>query len=79
MPRGKTLRLIVAARATVVWTDNDWGDVHTTEVNRNDTLELWFADLTAREWPQGARIEFTFFWKDAQRWEGRNFGVVITA
>ena len=27
--------------------------------------------------PDGAAIEFTFFWKEAQRWEGRNFSVAV--
>ncbi len=26
---------------------------------------------------QGAPIRFTFFWPEAERWEGRNFAVAV--
>jgi hypothetical protein len=25
----------------------------------------------------GSRIEFTFFWKGAEKWEGKNFQIVV--
>jgi len=26
---------------------------------------------------QGAPIRFTFFWPEAERWEGRNFAITV--
>jgi polyphosphate kinase 2 (PPK2 family) len=31
--------------------------------------------VPAEDRPDGSMIEFTFFWKEAQRWEGRNYSV----
>ena len=41
-------------------------------------LNLWFADLPTEDCPDGSVIEFTFFWKEAQRWEGRNYSVTVS-
>jgi len=38
---------------------------------------LWFADFATETLRPGTRLEFTFFWKKAQQWEGRNFSVTI--
>jgi glucoamylase len=40
-------------------------------------FDLWFADLPTEPGADGAGIEFTFFWQDAQRWEGENFSVAV--
>jgi hypothetical protein len=29
------------------------------------------------KWPDGSVIEFTFFWREARHWEGRNYSVAI--
>jgi hypothetical protein len=39
---------------------------------------VWFADLFTEGCPDGAVVEFTFFWKEAQRSEGRNFSVKVS-
>jgi len=48
-----------------------------TDTANNGALNLWFADLPTEKCPDGAVIEFTFFWKQDQRWEGRNYSVVV--
>ncbi|MEO5713024.1 MAG: glycoside hydrolase family 15 protein [Luteolibacter sp.] len=75
MPRGKILRIIVAADATVHWASDGWQNTIKIEAVKIDTLNLWFADLPTETLP--GVIEFTFFWKDAGRWEGRNFPVEV--
>ena len=75
--RGKILRIILAAEATVVWSTNNW-----THTNRSDTtcergLGLWFADFPTNEWPAGSVFTFTCFWKRDQRWEGRDWQVSV--
>jgi glucoamylase len=78
MPRGKILRLVNHAKAEVVWSSNGWQDVQRTRMTLEATLGLWFADLPTTGVPAGTRVEFTFFWEEGQRWEGRNFEVAVT-
>jgi glucoamylase len=77
MPAGKTLRLVVAAEATIVWSADGWANTQTLEATNNRPLALWFADLPTEKLLHGSNIEFTFFWKAAQRWERRNFSVAV--
>jgi glucoamylase len=78
MPQGKILRLVSLTKANVVWSSNGWRDVQRTGMTQDATLGLWFADLSTTLVPAGSRIAFTFFWEDAQRWEGRNFETAVT-
>ena len=75
MPGGKILRIIVAADMMVHWSSDGWQSTNTMEAVKNNTLNLWFVDLPT-ERLHGV-IEFTFFWKDADHWEGRNFSVEV--
>jgi glucoamylase len=75
--RGKTLRLVIEQAATVVWTADAWATVTRTPAQESRTLDLWFADLPAENFPAGSRIEFTFVWTEAQRWEGGNFSIMV--
>ena len=44
----------------------------------NSALNVWFADLPTERCSDGAVIEFTFFWKEAQRSENRNYSVKVS-
>jgi glucoamylase len=74
MACGKKLRLIVAADATIVWSLDGWASTHRNDTTPVSALNLWVIDLPTEE---RDLVEFTFFWKEAQRWEGRNFSVVV--
>lgn len=76
---GKTLRLICEADCKVSWSADNWGGVHEIEATRVDSLNLWFVDLPAKKLPASTRVEFTFFWTRAGRWEGRNEAVVLVS
>jgi glucoamylase len=76
-PPGKTLRLIVAADAAITWSADGWATVSHADAVAVGALKLWFADLPVQDCAAGAVVEFTFFWKEARRWEGRNFAVAI--
>jgi glucoamylase len=78
MSHGRILRLIVAANATIVWSANDWASTNNVDTTNNSTLNLWFADLPTEKCSGGAVIEFTFFWKQDQRWEDRNYSVAVS-
>lgn len=78
LPAGKTLRIILGADASLRWSADGWAGAGTLEATNHGRLGLWFADLPTADLPPGAVVAFTFFWKAAQRWEGRNFSVAIT-
>ncbi|HSI86881.1 MAG TPA: glycoside hydrolase family 15 protein [Candidatus Methylacidiphilales bacterium] len=77
IPGGKTLRLIVDADAEVRWSADGWATTNTRHTAHNVALDLRFADLPVFTCPEGTSVEFTFFWKEAQHWEGKNFVVAI--
>jgi len=78
VPPGQILRLIVEAEATVVWSDTAWASSNKADTTLISALGLWFADLPTENCPDGSVIEFTFFWKAGQRWEGRNYSVAVS-
>jgi hypothetical protein len=77
MPRQKILRIIVAAEATVAWSADHWATANKSDTMNRTGLNLWFADLATKDLPDGSVVEFTFFWEDTQRWEGRNWQIDI--
>ena len=67
------LRIETDAEAQVRWTI---GAESAESVMKLSPIGLYYADLPAREGPAD-RITFTFYWIDAQRWEGKEFEVLI--
>jgi glucoamylase len=67
----------VAADAMIVWSANAWASTNRKDATHVSELDLWFVDLPTESCPPRSVIEFTLFWKDAQRWEGRNYSVSI--
>jgi len=76
MARGKILRIVLAADARIVWSVDEWTRVNKTETGHEPRLDLWFADFPT-ELPPDSVFVFTCFWKNEQRWEGRNWRVSI--
>jgi glucoamylase len=74
---GKTLRLVVAAKAMVVWSADRWTKANQSGTTDVQALKLWFCDLPTEVLLGGSIVEFTFFWQAAQRWEGRNWQVQV--
>jgi glucoamylase len=77
VPRGKILRIILRAEATIVWSTSDWASSNKSDTSLQSDLNLWFADFPTTEWTQGSVLAFTLFWKRDQRWENRNWQVNI--
>jgi glucoamylase len=77
MSHGKILRLIIATEATVIWSADNWTSTNKMEATSVSALNIWFADLPTAKCPDGSVIEFTFFWKDGPRWEGKNYSVAV--
>jgi len=77
MPKGKILRVILAAEADLVWTIDQWAHTYHLRTRHESGLRLWFADLPTADWPAGSQMIFTCFWENDRRWEGRNWEVNV--
>jgi glucoamylase len=74
IPAGKVLRLELLAPAVAHWSRDGWKTA--TDTKTLDTgLGLHICDLATEGLPPGAEVLFTFFWPEANRWEGEDFGV----
>lgn len=78
IPKGKKLRIEVLSPAMIHWSENDWDQVQ--DVKTTDTgLGVHIADLLTDDLPSGSKINFTIYWLDQDRWEGRDYSVQIEA
>ncbi|MBM3461319.1 MAG: glucan 1,4-alpha-glucosidase [Armatimonadetes bacterium] len=76
LPAGRTLRIETLARGRVKWTTDNWATQHENEVV-DSKLGVYYFDLPSTELPVGTLVIFTFYWLDAQKWEGENFVVTV--
>jgi len=76
MPAGRTLRIETLAPAVVHWSVDGWRTVHDTPT-RGTTLGVHVADLSTSDLRMGDRVDFTFYWPEAPRWEQANFVVYV--
>jgi len=76
IPRRKKLRLAVLAPARVRWSLDGWKTVRDNDT-RDTGLGTYCFDLPTEQLPPGGGIVFTFFWPQAQRWEGVDFLVAV--
>jgi len=70
---GTPLRVLVPAAFRLRWTDSAWSSWTDSE-STPTAIGLHWVDLPALG-STSAGYEFTFFWIESQRWEGRNFAV----
>ncbi len=78
MPLGEPLRIEVNAAALMRWTTDGWA-THTDTTATYSGLESWYIDMPAAVGNRPCTVEFTFYWLDAEHWEGTNFLVVVGA
>jgi glucoamylase len=72
----RTLRVELLTSATIHWGLDGWR--HACDIETRDTgLGVHFADLPTRALGTGTQVQFTFYWRDSARWEGRDFSVNI--
>ena len=76
MPARRTLRVETLARAILHWSADGWRTVHDTATS-DTTLGVHLVDLPTTRLRHGASIDFTFYWPDADKWEGADFCVSI--
>ena len=72
---GKTLRIQVLAEATVHWSDDNWETKTSTEA-KEIIPGIFVADIMSENKNSG-KIEFTFYWEEAEKWENENYSVEI--
>ena len=68
---GTIVRIQAAAPFRLRWTDNEWAG-RTDSASRPTALGIEFVDVPITR-VRAAPIRFTFFWPEAERWEGRDF------
>ncbi len=74
--KGLKLRIEVLAPAVVHWSSDNWRTVN--DMQTFDTrLGMHVADIDASEMNEGGEVLFTFYWKEANNWEGKDFSVLI--
>lgn len=77
MRAGRLLRLEAMAPTRVRLTLDGWKAWVDLEA-RDTTLGVWLVDVAGSDQvPSGGAIDFTFWWPDTGRWEGRNFRVTV--
>ena len=76
MPPGRTLRVETLAPAVVHWSVDGWRTVHDIPT-RDTTLGVHVADLETLGLRIGDRVDLTFYWPEADRWEGTDFVVCV--
>jgi glucoamylase len=77
IPPGRALRLELLAAARVRWSIDggvSWADDPTRETG----LGVHLADLPTARLEAGRTVLFTFYWVEAERWEGTDFSVAVT-
>jgi glucoamylase len=76
IPTAKDLRIEVLAPAVVHWSLDNW-----TTVNDSKTIDtglgVHYIDLPTNRLSPGSNVTFTFFWPEANKWEGTDFQVVV--
>jgi len=76
LQRGTRLRLEVLVPATIHWSTDHWK--HTHDINTRDSrLGMYVVDLPTDQLPVGSSVQFTFYWRETQKWEGTDFAANV--
>jgi uncharacterized protein YrrD len=78
MPRNRKLRIETRAPAVVKWSHDEWKtfkEVKTAEIEKG----IHVVDLDTENIQPGTSVHFTFFWPQADHWEGKNYSVKVRA
>ncbi|HET7306634.1 MAG TPA: glucan 1,4-alpha-glucosidase [Gammaproteobacteria bacterium] len=76
LPAGGILRVETLATARIHWSIDAWRTVSDTPTS--DTgFGVYFADIPTAELGVGGVVAFTFYWLDAERWEGVDYRMTV--
>lgn len=70
------LRIETNGPGRLRWTANRWVTINDTELF-DDGLGIYSHEFAPGELKPGEALEFTFYWTEANRWEGRDFTIAI--
>lgn len=70
------LRIETCAAARLRWTTDHWATPHETELF-DDGFGIYSHEFAPAEIKAGEILQFTFYWTEAERWEGRDFAVAF--
>ena len=76
IPVGNALRLEVFAKAQVRWSADHWETTHDSATT-DSGLGLHYVDLPCEAAEPGDAVQFTFYWSESDRWEGKNYQVEV--
>lgn len=76
IPAGLILRIELPAPALIHWSLDGWATTHDTPTCAN-VFGLHVADLPTTGAPEGRHLRFTFYWSEADKWEGTDFAVAV--
>ncbi|MEO6869619.1 MAG: hypothetical protein ABI168_08245, partial [Ginsengibacter sp.] len=71
----KKLRIEVFAAATIHWSVDSWATSSNTDT-KDTSLGIFVADIDLHN-VKSKEIIFTFFWKEAKKWEDEDYNVKI--
>jgi glucoamylase len=74
---GTLLRIQADTPFLLHWSADEWQHV-SDSVSNSTGISIWFADVAVAP-EQKAPIRFTFYWPEANRWEGNDFAVAMLA
>jgi glucoamylase len=76
LPSNKTLRIETLAPAQLRWSADDWQTV-AEDTTRDTGFGVHVIDLLSEKLPAGATLRFTFYWPQAEKWEGKDFKIAV--
>ncbi|HEU5053494.1 MAG TPA: glycoside hydrolase family 15 protein [Hanamia sp.] len=75
VPVRKNLRIEVEAAASVHWSTDKWHTTNNTDTKDTD-LGIHYVDIDLKN-AKGEEVYFTFYWKEANHWENKNYKVPL--
>jgi glucoamylase len=76
LSHAKTLRIETLVPAQLRWRDDGW-QTFTEEATRDTGFDVHLIDLPNEKLSPGATLQFTFYWPQAEKWEGKNFEIKV--
>jgi len=73
---GHRLTIALAGAARVHWGVNGWSDVRDADTS-DSGLRVHTVDLAIGELKPGDTIQFAFFWRESNTWEGVNYEILV--
>ena len=77
LPAGKTLRIETLVPAQLRYSTDDW-ESFAEYISVGTGFGVHFIDLARGQLSAGSTLRFTFYWPQAEKWEGKNFEVQVS-